>query len=109
MVIFKNMEQVLLSLKMPGIISLEILDNKRKELVLLGNILRSGKINAISEQVRKTFDDGASREDILTVASFVIGNSTVLNTICELLRAIRYEEKKRAPYIKVKKDCKKID
>ena len=100
------MEQVLVSLKMPGIISLEILDDKRKELVLLGNILRSGEINTIAEQVRKSFDAGATREDILTVVSFVIGDSTVLNSIIELLRAIRYEENVRMPYISVIEDCK---
>ena len=66
-------------------------------------------MNAIAEQVRNTFDAGATREDILTVASFVIGNSTVLNALFELLQAIRYEENKRAPYISVVKDCKEID
>lgn len=103
------MEQVLLSLKMPGVISLEILDDKRKELVLLGNILRSGEINAIADQVKKTFDSGATREDIFTVASFVIGDGTILNAIIELLRAIRYEENMRVPYISVIDDCKEID
>jgi alkylhydroperoxidase/carboxymuconolactone decarboxylase family protein YurZ len=103
------MEQVLISLKMPGIISLGILDHKRKELVLLGNILRSGEINAISKQLRKTFDAGATRENILTVASFVIGDSTVLNVIIELLKAIRYEENNRAQNISILEDCKEID
>ena len=109
MVIFKNMEQVLVSLKMPGVIRLEILDDKRKELVLLGNILRSGEINAITDQVKKTFDAGATREDIFTVASFVIGDNTILNAIIELLRAISYEENTRTPYISVLEDCKEID
>ena len=103
------MERVLVSLKMPGVISLEILDSKRKELVLLGNILRSGEINTIADQVKKTFDAGATKEDIFTVASFIIGDGTILNAITELIRAIRYEENIRTPYISVLEDCKEID
>ena len=103
------MEQVLVSLKKPRVISLEILDNKRKQLVLLGNILRSGDISAISKQVKRTFDAGATREDILTVASFVIGEIKILNAIIELLRAIKYEENIRAPYISIIEDCREID
>ncbi len=103
------MNQVLVSLKMPGIFNLEILDDKRKELVLLGNILRYGEINAIADQVRKTFDAGATCEDICKVASFVIRDKKIFNTIVELLRAIRYEENKRTPYISVIDDCKEID
>ena len=103
------MEQVLVSLKMPGFINLEILDGKRKELVLLGNIIRSLDINAIADQVKKTIDAGATKKDILTVASFVIGERTILIAIIELLRAIRYEENNRAPYISIIEDCKGID
>ena len=100
------MEQVLVSLKMPGVISLEILDDKRKELVLLGNVLRSGEINTIAQQVRRAFDAGATKEDILKVASFVIGDSTVFNAIIELLRAIRNEENVRTPYISIIDDVR---
>ena len=103
------MEQVLVSLKMPGVISLEILDDKRKELVLLRNILRSREINVIAQQVKHAFDAGATKEDILKVASFVIGDSTVFDAIIQLLRAIRYEENLRTPYISVIDDCKEID
>ena len=103
------MEQVLVSLKMPGVISLEILDDKRKELVLLGNILRSREINVIAQQVKHAFDAGATKEDILKVASFVIGDSTVFDAIIQLLQAIRYEENLRTPYISIIDDCKEID
>ena len=103
------MEQVLVSLEMPGLISLEILDDKRRELVLLGNILRYGEINAISDQVRKTFDAGATSEDICKVASFVVRDRKIFDIITELFRAIRYEGNKRAPYISVVDDCKEID
>lgn len=103
------MEQVLVSLKMPGVTRLEILDNKRKELVILGNILRSVDIKSIAGQVSKVFDAGATREDILMVASFVFGEGINLNAFIDLSRAITYEESRRAPYISVVEDCKEID
>jgi alkylhydroperoxidase/carboxymuconolactone decarboxylase family protein YurZ len=107
-VIIKDMKQVLVSLKMPGVTRLEILDSKRKELVILGNILRSVDAKFIAKQVTKAFDVGATKEDILMVASFVLGEGN-LNAFIELSKAVTYEESRRAPYISAIDDCKEID
>lgn len=103
------MDQVLISLKKPGLISLEILDSKRKELVILGNVLQYGEIKLIFDQVKRTYDAGASKEDIMRVASFVFRNDKIIDSIIELIKAIEFEENKRAPYISIIDDCKEID
>ena len=103
------MDQVLISLRKPGLINLEILDNKEKELVILGNILQYGELKAISDQLRRVFDAGATKDDIIRLASFIFHNGKFFNLIIELMKAIEFEGNKRSPYNSIVDDWKETD
>jgi len=100
------MDLVLVYLKKYGAISIDVLDNKRKELVALGNILRSECNEDIATQIEKALDAGATRYDILKVVGFILGDIRLLNSIIELLRILNYEENKRSEYISVIDDVR---
>lgn len=103
------MDQVLISLKKPGLMNLEILDSRSKELVILGNILQYGEIKAIFDQVKRAYNAGAKKEEIIRVAYFVFRNYKILDLIIELVKSIDYEEKKRLQYTSIIDDYKKLD
>jgi len=100
------MQQVLVCLKKNGAINIDVLDNKRKELVELGIALKLGYNKEIAIHVEKALDAGATREDILKVMAFVIGNARLFNSTIELLRILNYEENKRAELISMVDDVR---
>jgi len=100
------MEQVLVCLKKNGAINIDVLDNKRKELVELGIALKLGWNKEIASHVEKALEAGATREDILKVMTFLIGNSRLFNSTIDLLRILNYEENKRAEFISVIDDVR---
>ena len=100
------MKQVLICLKKDDTISIDVLDARRKELVALGNAILAGDEFFIEEQIIKALDAGASREDILKIVEFIIGDKLLFKSIIELLNIVSYEENKRAPYISVLDDVR---
>ena len=83
-----------------------VLDGRQKELVELGNVIRLGKTELISSHVKKALDSGATKEDILCVVSFILGDEKLLNAIIELLSALSFEEANRSEYISIIDDCR---
>ena len=100
------MQQVLVCLEKEGGINIDVLDNKRKELVELGIALKLGCDEEISIHVEKALDAGATRADILKVMAFIIGDTRLFNSSIELLRKLNYEENKRTEYISVVDDVR---
>lgn len=100
------MEQVLVCLKKNGAINIDVLDSKRKELVELGVALKSGCKRDIATHIEKALDAGATRDDILKVVAFIVGNTRLFSSIIELLRILNYEENKRAEYISIVDDVR---
>jgi hypothetical protein len=100
------MNQVLVCLKNRNTYNIGVLDKKQKELVELGNTIRKGKTESIAHHVKSALDAGATNDDILTVASFILGDKKILNSIIELIMALSFEESKRRDYISVVEDCR---
>ena len=100
------MEQVLIYLKKGNTINIDILDARRKELVTLGNAILAGDKFFIEEQLKKALDAGASREDILKIVEFIIGDNQLFNSLIKLFNILSYEESKRAPYISILNDVR---
>jgi len=100
------MEQVLICLEKKEGLKLNVLTTKQKELVVLGKVLLEGYRQTITKHVKKALDAGASREEILKVAAFIVGDSRLFSSIIEFLRTLNYEESKRAPWISVVDDVK---
>ena len=101
-----NMEQVLVCLKNKKGLRLDLLNTKQKELINLGRTLLKGYDNNIVEHVEKSLYAGASQEEILKVAEFIIGDSHLFTSVIELLNALKYEENKRAECISVLDDVR---
>ena len=60
----------------------------------------------ITSCISNALNAGASQQDILKVLAFFVGNETILLSIIEVLRALRFEESKRNPYLSIIEDCK---
>ena len=100
------MEQGLICLKKNGVVNIDVLDSRRRELVALGKAILTGNNCSIAKHVEKALDAGASQKDILKVLTFIVGDVQLLNSIIELLRAMFYEENRRAPHISVLDDVR---
>ena len=100
------MEQVLICLKKNKIINVNVLDNRRRELIALGMGIIAGDINSIAGLVEKAINAGATREDILKIITYIVGDERLLSSIIELLRALDYEENQRAEVISVLNDVR---
>jgi len=101
------MDQVLICLKKNnGIIKLDLLDTRRKELVALGNAIRIGNLECIPRQVKKALDAGATPDDIHEVAEFIFRDKHLFYSIVALQKALNFEESERQKYISVVNDCK---
>ena len=101
-----NMEQVLICLKNNKGLRLDVLTAKQKELINLGRVLLRGYNNTIAIHVNKALDAGASREEILKVAAFIVGDTQLFRSTIELLKILRYEENQRKPCISVVDDVR---
>jgi len=101
-----EMHQVLICLEKKKGLYLDVLDTRQKELVALGNAIRAGNTYSIATCVKKALDAGASREEILKVLAFIVGDVRLLNSIMELLSILRYESNRRAPWISVVDDVR---
>lgn len=101
-----EMRQVLICLEKKKGLYLDVLDTRQKELVALGNAIRAGNTYSIATRVKKALDAGASREEILKVLAFIVGDVRLLNSIMELLSILRYESNRRAPWISVVDDVR---
>lgn len=101
-----KMKQVLICLEQKNSLKLDALTAKQKELIALGTSLITGNTHSIAFHVKKALDEGATKNDILKVASFAIGNKRLLISIIELLRALRFEETDRKSYISIIEDCR---
>ncbi|MBU1940650.1 MAG: carboxymuconolactone decarboxylase family protein [Candidatus Thermoplasmatota archaeon] len=93
-------------MKKDRVINLEILDHRRRELVVLGAAFRSGEVSAIKTFVRNALDAGASKEDILKVIAYIIGDVQLFKNVKELLKVLQYEEARRTPPISVIDDVR---
>jgi len=100
------MEQVLVCLKTNGVIKLEVLDIKRRELVALGKAIMAGNIKSIDKHVIAALDAGASRDDILKVVNFIMSDNKLFTSIIELLKVLSIEEDIRAPSISIIDDVR---
>jgi len=100
------MEQVLICLEEKDSLRLDVLSPKQRGLVALGKVLLGGPRNTIARYVEKALDAGASREEIMKVAAFIVSDERLFGSITELLRALGYEENKRAPWISVVDDVR---
>lgn len=100
------MNQVLVCLKNNGVIKLDVLDTRRKELVALGNAIRVGDHKSIPRHVKKALDAGASSDDIQKVAEFILGDKHLLCSLVALQKALDFEESDRHDYISVVEDCR---
>ena len=100
------MEQVLICLEKKEGLKPNILTLKQKELLALGKALLGGYKNTIARQVEKTLDADVSREEILQLVAFIIGDVRLFRSIVELLRVLSYEESKRAQWISVVDDVR---
>ena len=101
------MDQVLVCLKKNnGVYKLDVLDNRRKELVALGNAIRVGNLESIPRHVKKALDAGASPREIQKVAEFILGDKHLLYAIMALQKALDFEESERHKYIFVVDDCR---
>ena len=69
------MEQVLVCLKSNGIVNIDVLDDRRKELVALGKTILSGNKHSIEEHVINALDAGAYRENILKVVAYIMSDN----------------------------------
>jgi len=101
-----EMHQVLICLEKKKGLYLDVLDTRQKELVALGNAIRAGNTYSIATRVKKALDAGASRDEILKVLAFIVGDVRLLNSIMELLSILRYESNRRAPWISVVDDVR---
>ena len=101
-----KMKQVLICLERKNSMKPDELTAKQKELIALGTSLITGNIHSITLHVKKALDEGATKNEILKVASFAIGNKRLLISIIELLRALRFEETDRKDYISIIDDCR---
>ena len=100
------MEQVLVSLKTNGVVKLEVLDIKRRELVALGKTILGGNIKSIEKHVVAALDAGASKDDILKVASFIMSDDKLFSSIIELFKVLSFEEDRRTPCISIIDDVR---
>ena len=101
------MNQVLVCLKKNnGVIKLDVLDSRRKQLVALGNAIRNGHAESIPIHVKKALDAGASPNEIHEVADFILGYRNLLSSIVTLQKALEFEESERKKYISVVDDCR---
>ena len=101
-----QMHQVLICLEKKKGLNLNALTAKQKELVALGNALLARNTRSIALHVEKALDAGASQEEILKVVAFIVGDTRLLSSIIELLKALSYEENRRASRISVVDDCR---
>ena len=100
------MEQVLVYLKNEDGVKLCVLPYKQRELVALGKALLKGNKRSIEKHVISALDANASREEIIKVVEFIVGDKRLLRSIIELFRILRYEENRRAKYISVVDDVR---
>ena len=100
------MKQVLIYLEKKNGLKADVLSAKQRELIALGTSLIAGNTHSISNHVNKALNEGATKNDILKVASFAIGNTRLLLSIIELIRALEFEENDRKSYISVIEDCR---
>lgn len=100
------MEQVLVCLKTNGVIKLEVLDIRRRELVSLGKAILAGNISSIKKHVSAALDAGATRDDILKVVSFIMSDNKLFTSIIELLKVLSIEEDLRTPCISIIDDVR---
>ena len=101
-----KLEQVLICLDKKEGLRLDILTDKQKELVALGRALMTGNKKSIASCVKNALDKGSSREEILTLLSWMIKNGPSLNSILYLLKTLNYEETERREFIDVVHDCR---
>ena len=100
------MDQVLICLKKNRAISIDVLHSRQKELVALGNAIKNGCKKEIAICIKKALNAGATKNDILKVVAFIIGNERLFSSIFELIRTLNYEENKRVEYISILNDVR---
>lgn len=100
------MEQVLVCLKSKGVIKIDLLDTRRKELVALGKAILSRNKYSIEKHLSAALDAGASHEDIMKVVAFIIGDNSLLKVILELIKILSFEENRRVLPISIIDDVR---
>ena len=101
-----KMRQVLICLENKKGLRLDVLTTKEKELIDLGRALIKGCNIGIAEHVEKALDAGASQEEILKVAAFIVGDAKLFRSTIELLKILSYEENQRKSCISVIDDVR---
>jgi len=81
------MNKVLICLqKNNGCIRLDVLDNRRKELVEIGNAIRIGNLELIQPHIKKAKDAGATNKDIEKVFDYILRDKENKTEIKELIK-----------------------
>lgn len=100
------MNHVLVYIKNEDALKVSVLDERQKVLVALGNAIKASETGALAGHVAKALNCGWSKEDILEVVSFILGNKVLLSSIIELLSCLSFEEANRREYIDVLEDSR---
>ncbi len=79
---------------------------KSKELIALGLAVISSNKTSIIKHVKRAFELGITKDEILRVISVLAKNKSNLYSIIELTSAINNEENKRAKRISVNDDAR---
>lgn len=99
------MNHVLVCIKNKDAMKVEILDEKQKVLVTLGNAIKAGDTDCLHKYVQKALDAGWSKQDILQVVSFILGDKKLLASLTEVLISLSYEDALRREYLDITSDC----
>jgi len=91
--------QVLIYKDIQKILKQDLNDGKKRELITLAYVVLSGDEHSIAKHVEKALDAGATRRDILNVVSCIVGDTRLLSSILELLRALSFEVCNRNKHI----------
>jgi hypothetical protein len=101
-----KLQQVVAYLKNNGVVQLEILNNRQQALIALAHAIRTQNTPNIGTYVRNALNEGATKQDILNLMAFILGDTSLLNTFIELLFTLQYEENRNTPPISILDDVK---
>ena len=100
------MEQVIIYLEKKDEMKFDMLNVKQRTLFDLGQAILNSDMDSIRMRVKDAFDVGVTRDDILTLLSWIIKNESSLQGIINVLKSLDFEGSERSDYIDVINDCK---
>jgi hypothetical protein len=82
------------------------LTQRQISLINLGKILYLRQNESISKYVKRSLDSGATKNDVLKVMAFILGDGLLLDVIINLIKELNYEENIRQNPISIIDDCR---